>query len=76
MDLGPAELIIILLIVLLLFGPGRIAHLGGELGTALREFREGLQGGATDAQEQAPEEGEHEDAQEVDEPLLPSDNKR
>lgn len=42
MDLGPSELIIILLIVALLFGPGRIANLGGELGKAIHEFRKGL----------------------------------
>ena len=76
MDLGPAELIIILLIVLLLFGPGRIAHLGGELGTALREFREGLQGGETDTPEPSSEEEAQGDAQEAEEPLLPSDNKQ
>lgn len=44
MDIGPSELIIILIIVVLLFGPGRLAQIGGELGTALRDFRQGLQG--------------------------------
>ena len=42
MELGPTELIIILVIVLLLFGPGRIANLGGELGKAIHEFRRGV----------------------------------
>ncbi len=42
MDLGPTELIIILLIVAVLFGPGRIANLGGELGKAIHEFRKGI----------------------------------
>lgn len=41
--LGPTELIIILLIVVLLFGVGRLGRLGGELGRGIREFREGLQ---------------------------------
>ncbi len=40
----PAELLIVLLIVLVLFGGGRVGKLGGELGTALREFRRGLNG--------------------------------
>lgn len=42
--LGPVELLIILGIVLLIFGVGRIGKIGGELGTAIRQFREGLQG--------------------------------
>lgn len=36
------ELIIILVIVLLLFGVGRISKIAGELGRGIREFREGL----------------------------------
>ncbi|NDJ86625.1 MAG: twin-arginine translocase TatA/TatE family subunit [Chloroflexi bacterium] len=44
MNLGPTELFIILVIVLLLFGANRIARLGGEMGSAIREFRRGLQG--------------------------------
>lgn len=42
--LGPLELFIILIIVLLLFGVGRIGRIGADLGTAIREFRKGLQG--------------------------------
>jgi Sec-independent protein translocase protein TatA len=30
--------------VLLLFGVGRVSRIGGELGTAIREFRKGLAG--------------------------------
>jgi sec-independent protein translocase protein TatA len=37
-----AEWIVILLIVLLLFGPGRIGKIAGELGRGIRAFREGL----------------------------------
>lgn len=43
MDLGPAELLIILGILIVLFGVGRIGQLGGELGRAIHEFRRGLQ---------------------------------
>ena len=42
--LGPTELIVILVIVLVLFGVGRIGRIGGELGKAIREFRKGLSG--------------------------------
>ena len=37
-----AEWIVILLIVLLLFGPGRIGRIAGELGKGIKAFREGL----------------------------------
>jgi sec-independent protein translocase protein TatA len=40
---GP-ELIIILVIVVLLFGVGRLSRIGSELGTGIREFRKGLKG--------------------------------
>jgi sec-independent protein translocase protein TatA len=39
-----SEWIVILLIVLLLFGPGRIGRIAGELGKSIRAFREGLGG--------------------------------
>lgn len=36
------EWIVILLIVILVFGPGRIGKLAGELGKSIKSFREGL----------------------------------
>ena len=42
--LGGPELIIILVIVLLIFGVGRVGKIGGELGKGIKEFRKGLQG--------------------------------
>lgn len=42
MNLGPTELIIILVIVIVLFGVGRLSRLGGELGQGIKSFREGL----------------------------------
>ena len=44
MDIGPTELIIILVIVLVLFGVGRIGKIAGELGSGIRAFRDGLSG--------------------------------
>ena len=44
MDIGPTELFIILIIVVVLFGGGRVAQLGSELGKGIREFRKGLSG--------------------------------
>ncbi len=43
-NLGGWEWLIILAIVVLVFGVGRIAKIGGELGGAIRQFREGLGG--------------------------------
>ncbi len=41
-QLGPTELLIILGIVILLFGVGRLSKIGSELGQGIRAFREGL----------------------------------
>jgi sec-independent protein translocase protein TatA len=42
--LGAPELLIILIIVILVFGVGRIANIGGELGKGISAFRKGLKG--------------------------------
>ena len=44
MDIGIPELLIVLVVVLLLFGPGRIAKTAGELGKGIRAFRDGVTG--------------------------------
>ncbi len=38
-SLGPPELILILVIVLILFGPGKLTGLGSSLGKSIKEFR-------------------------------------
>ncbi len=53
MDIGMPELLIVLVIVILLFGVGRVGKLGSELGKGIRSFREGLNGG--DVPESKPE---------------------
>jgi sec-independent protein translocase protein TatA len=42
MELGWPELLIIFVIVILLFGVGRIGKIAGELGSGVRAFRDGL----------------------------------
>jgi sec-independent protein translocase protein TatA len=42
--IGLPELLVILVIVLLVFGVGRVSRVGGELGKGIRAFREGLSG--------------------------------
>jgi sec-independent protein translocase protein TatA len=41
---GVPELLIILVLVILLFGAGRIGKVAGELGKGIRSFREGMKG--------------------------------
>lgn len=52
-NLGPTELFIVLIIVVLLFGVGRVSRIGGELGSAVANFRKGLQQGAKEASEES-----------------------
>ena len=39
-DIGTPELLIVLVIVVLVFGPGRLAKVLGELGKGIRSFRD------------------------------------
>jgi sec-independent protein translocase protein TatA len=41
-SIGFPELLIILVIILLLFGVGRVSQVGKELGSAISSFRKGL----------------------------------
>ncbi|MFC5846919.1 twin-arginine translocase TatA/TatE family subunit [Deinococcus petrolearius] len=43
-NLGPGEILVILLVALLVFGPRKLPDLGKSLGGALREFRRSTQG--------------------------------
>ena len=44
-SIGAPELIIVLIIILVLFGVGRVGTLGKELGSAISQFRQGLNEG-------------------------------
>lgn len=44
MNLGPMEILFILVVALVLFGPTRLPELGKSLGKGIREFRRGTQG--------------------------------
>jgi TatA/E family protein of Tat protein translocase len=39
-NLGPGELILILLLALIILGPGKLPEVGSALGRAIREFRQ------------------------------------
>ena len=38
-NLGPTELIIILIIVILIFGAGKLPEIGGALGKSMKQFK-------------------------------------
>ena len=44
MQFGGLELVIVLVIVILLFGPGRLSKIAGEIGTGIRSFKDGISG--------------------------------
>jgi sec-independent protein translocase protein TatA len=56
---GPVEAIVVVIVVLVVFGAGRLAGVGKALGTGLREFREEARTSDTE------EDAEDEDSEEV-----------
>jgi sec-independent protein translocase protein TatA len=44
MHFGLPEILIVILIVILLFGPGRVEKLFSEMGKGIKSFKDGLQG--------------------------------
>ncbi len=66
---GIAEIIIVLVIVILLFGPGRISKIARELGSSITAFKEGLAEGDKSAEKSAekPAEGKQSDDKDKEE---------
>ena len=57
--IGVPELLIVLVIVVLIFGVGRLGKLGRDLGEGIREFRKGISGdGEEKTEDKAPEEAD------------------
>ena len=54
-NIGPLEIIIVLVIVLLIFGPKRLPDLGRSLGRGMREFKDSVTGKDKDDQGQLEE---------------------
>lgn len=44
LGIGPLELVIVLLILIVIFGPKRLPGLGKSLGSGMREFKESISG--------------------------------
>jgi sec-independent protein translocase protein TatA len=55
-NIGPMELIIVLVIVLLIFGPKRLPSLGKQLGSGMREFKDSVTGNSKDETTPSPAE--------------------
>jgi sec-independent protein translocase protein TatA len=53
-SLGPVELILVLGIVIVIFGAGRLSELGGALGKGIREFRRSAEDPAAPATSTCP----------------------
>lgn len=53
-QIGPLEIGIVLLIVLVIFGPKRLPGLGKSLGTGMREFKESITGKDGDHDDEEP----------------------
>jgi sec-independent protein translocase protein TatA len=54
--LSPVHMVIILVIVLVLFGPGKLPDLGKGLGKGIREFKDALKGGMDSSADKKDEE--------------------
>jgi len=63
---GPTELIIILVIVLILFGAGKLPGIGKALGRGIKEFKDGVSG-----QKESPEQKEQKPTEQEDEGQSP-----
>ncbi|MFW6195127.1 MAG: twin-arginine translocase TatA/TatE family subunit [Chloroflexota bacterium] len=48
--LGPMEITLILLVVMILFGVGRLPEVGAGLGKGIKEFRNGISGKDSEAE--------------------------
>lgn len=71
-SIGPLELGIVLVIILLIFGPKRLPGLGRQLGSGMREFKESITGRGSKDDEPAPK-VEAAKASEPDKPAQPAE---
>ena len=69
--IGPPELIITLIIILLLFGAKRIPELAKGLGTGVREFKRGTRGEVEEKQDEKKQDEKKQDEKKQDEALAP-----
>jgi sec-independent protein translocase protein TatA len=68
-NVGPLELVVVLIIALVIFGPKRLPELGRSMGKGIREFRGSLSGKDDDEDEEPSKPAEIESARDADEPV-------
>jgi sec-independent protein translocase protein TatA len=49
MNIGFTEILLILLVVVLVFGTSKLRNMGGDLGAAVRNFKQSMKSGEADA---------------------------
>ena len=54
LGIGLPEILIVLVIVLVIFGPKRLPDLGRSLGSGMREFKDSITGGSKDDKDDQP----------------------
>ncbi len=52
-QIGPLEIVVVLVIVLLIFGPKRLPQLGRQMGRGMREFKDSVTGDRDDGDDRA-----------------------
>jgi len=52
-SIGMPELLIVLVIIIIIFGVGKLPEIGGALGKGIREFRTASEGGGADEKKAA-----------------------
>ena len=70
-NVGPLELVVVLIIALVIFGPKRLPELGRSMGKGIREFRGSISGKGDDddEEEESSKPAAIEGAQDADEPV-------
>lgn len=74
--IGAPELVVILIIVLVLFGPKRLPQLGSSLGKTVKNIREGMESEDDDAEDVEYEDDEDEDDEDAEPEEEPKPRKK
>jgi len=66
MSIGPLQLVLVLIIILLLFGAKRLRNVGSDLGEAIKGFRKSVKDGEDKAESESKEKLQQHDKDESD----------
>jgi sec-independent protein translocase protein TatA len=68
-NVGPLELVVVLIIALVVFGPKRLPELGRSMGKGIREFKSSISGEDKDDEDEASKPAAIGSAQDAEEPV-------